>query len=108
LAPLHVAKRARYHFALVDTQKSQKRLTKYLFPRPENPVHKQLLEAQIKYYKLPVGERQLQRKLKEHTKGGQRYKQAYVNKELSDSNLKLQENFGVVDMTTRQLKNTGV
>ena len=61
----------------------------------QNPVCKQLLEAQIKYHKLPIGKRQLQRKLKEHTKGGQRYKQAYVNKELSNSNLKLQENFGV-------------
>jgi hypothetical protein len=39
-----------------------------------NPVHNQLYEAQIEYYKLPIKRGQLQRKLKEHTKGGQWYK----------------------------------
>ena len=59
-----------------------------------NPVRDQPYEAQIDYYNLPIKPRQLQRKLKEHTKGGQRHKQAYIKKELSAGNLKLRENYG--------------
>lgn len=52
-----------------------------------NPVRKAPYEAQIKYHNLPVGRRQLRRKLKEYTKGGQRYKCAFVKKKISDKNL---------------------
>jgi len=59
-----------------------------------NPVRDQLYEAQIEYHNLPVKRRQLQKKLKEHTKGGQRYKQAYVRKEISAKNRTLRTKYG--------------
>lgn len=51
-----------------------------------NPVRKQPYELQISYHNLPVGVRQLQRKIKEHTKGGGRYKCAFVIKQISAKN----------------------
>jgi hypothetical protein len=60
----------------------------------KNPVRDQLYEAQIKYHKLPVKRRQLQKKLKEHTKKGQRYKQAYIEKEISAKNRALRTKYG--------------
>jgi hypothetical protein len=51
-----------------------------------NPVRDQLYKAQIKYYKLDIKPRQLQRRLKECTNSGQRYKQAYIQKVLSTAN----------------------
>lgn len=52
----------------------------------KNPVRDQLLEAQIEYHGIDVKKHQLQRKLKKHTNGGQRYKCAFVKKEISDKN----------------------
>ena len=51
-----------------------------------NPVRKQPFEVQIAYYKIPVQKRQLQRKLKELTKGGRRYLCAFVKKVISEQN----------------------
>ncbi|PQE05359.1 Transposable element Tc3 transposase protein [Rutstroemia sp. NJR-2017a BBW] len=45
-----------------------KSICKMLVSPSKNPVRKQPLEAQIAYHKIPVQKRQLQRKLKEHTK----------------------------------------
>lgn len=45
-----------------------------------NPIRTEVWEAQIAHHHIPVGRRQLQRKLKEHTRGGQKYKQAFVSK----------------------------
>jgi hypothetical protein len=59
-----------------------------------NPVRDQLYEAQIEYHNRPVKRRQLQKKLKEHTKGGQRYKQAYITKEISAKNRTLRTKYG--------------
>jgi transposase len=52
-----------------------------------NPVRKTPYETQIKYHNLPVKRRQLRQKLKKYTKGGQRYKYAFVKKKISDKNL---------------------
>jgi hypothetical protein len=60
----------------------------------QNPVRDQLYEAQIEYHSLPVKKRQLQRKLKEHTNGGQRYKCAFVKKVVSDKNRKERAEYG--------------
>jgi hypothetical protein len=51
-----------------------------------NPVRDQLYEAQIEYHNLPVQTRQLQRKLKEHTRNAKRYKMAFVKKQVSAKN----------------------
>jgi hypothetical protein len=51
-----------------------------------NPVRKQPLDAQIAYHNLPIKTRQLQRKLKEHTKGGGRYLCAFIKKKISVKN----------------------
>jgi hypothetical protein len=59
-----------------------------------NPVRDQLYKVQIKYYNLKVGKRQLQIKLKEYTKGGQRFKQAYIQKEILQNNRCLQTSHG--------------
>jgi len=54
----------------------------------ENPVRKDGYEVQIEYHNLPVGKRQLQRKLREHTKGGRIYKCAFIKKQISAKNKK--------------------
>jgi hypothetical protein len=51
-----------------------------------NPIRDQPYEAQIAYHKIPVQKRQLQRKLREYTNGGQIYKCAFVRKEISRKN----------------------
>jgi hypothetical protein len=58
-----------------------------------NPVRKQRYEAQIAFYNLPVKKRQLQAKLKEHTKGGQQYKCAFVKKVMSSKNEEERETY---------------
>jgi hypothetical protein len=52
----------------------------------QNPVRDQQYEAQIEYHQLPIQKRQLQRRLKVETRGGQRRKQAYVKKRISPAN----------------------
>ena len=59
-----------------------------------NPVRDQLYEVQIKHHNLKVGKRQLQLKLKEHTNGGQRFKQAYIQKVISRKNRGLRTKHG--------------
>lgn len=66
--------------------KVTKSMCKMLVSPSRNPVRKQLYNAQISYHNLPIKERQLQRKLKEHTKGGARYLCAYVKKIISTKN----------------------
>ncbi len=51
-----------------------------------NPVRDQLYDAQIEHHKIKVKPRQLIRRLKAETNGGQRYKQAYTRKVLSKKN----------------------
>ncbi|PQE16394.1 hypothetical protein CJF31_00009603 [Rutstroemia sp. NJR-2017a BVV2] len=63
-----------------------KSICKMLVSPSKNPVRKQPLEAQIEYYKIPVKKRQLQRKLKEHTKKGRRYLCAFIKKVISPKN----------------------
>ena len=61
----------------------------------KNPVRDQLYEAQIEYHNLHVSTRTLQRRLKRCTKGGQRYKQAYIQKEISKNNEQLRVGYGL-------------
>jgi hypothetical protein len=61
-------------------------MCKTLVSPSQNPVRKQPYEAQIEYHDLPVKTRQLQRKLKEHTKGGARHLCAFVEKIISVKN----------------------
>ena len=68
---------------------------KLLVSPSRNPVRDQLYEAQIEYHHLPIQKRQLQRKLKEATNGGQRYKQAYIKKKLSAKNKRLRVAYGL-------------
>ena len=65
-----------------------------LLDEDQNPVRNQIWEAQIEYHKLPVKRRQLQSKIKEHAPGAQRFKQAYIGKELSNKNLGLRQEYG--------------
>lgn len=60
----------------------------------QNPVRKHPYETQIAYHNLPVKTRQLQRKLKEYTKGGARYICAFVKKEISPANKTKREEYG--------------
>src|ERR1700712_1085558 len=60
----------------------------------QNPVRNQLYDVQIEYHKLPVQKRQLQRKLREYTNGGRRYKMAFVKKRVSDKNRQERERYG--------------
>ena len=59
-----------------------------------NPVRDQAYEAQIEFHKLGCKKRSLQARLKACTKGGQRYKQAYVKKEISRQNKRKRVNYG--------------
>ena len=71
-----------------------KSMCKMLCSPSRNPVRKQPYEAQIAYHKLPVKTRQLQNKLREYTKGGARYKCAFVKKVISDKNKEEREKYG--------------
>jgi hypothetical protein len=64
-----------------------KETCKMLVSPTRNPVCDQLLEAQIEYHHIEVGQRQLTRRLLAETDGGRKYKQAYVGKEISDKNI---------------------
>ena len=66
---------------------------KMLVSPSRNPVSDQLYEAQIAYFHLPIKKRQLQTRLKQSTNGGQRYKQAYIQKEILDKNRRLRTNY---------------
>ena len=66
--------------------KISKATCKMLVSPSRNPVRKQPLDAQIAFHNLPIKTRQLQRKLKEHTKGGGKYLYAFVKKEISKEN----------------------
>ena len=66
--------------------KVTKSMCKMLVDPARNPVRDQLYDAQINYHSIPVQKRQLQRKLKEYTYGGQRYKCAFVKNSISDEN----------------------
>ena len=66
--------------------KISKSTCKMLVNPRRNPVRNQPYEVMIQHFKLPVGPRQLQRKLREHTKGGRRYKCAFVKKVVSHKN----------------------
>jgi hypothetical protein len=59
-----------------------------------NPVRDQLYEAQIEHHKLPVKARQLKTRLKQATKRGRRFKQAYVKKKISATNKDLRVKYG--------------
>ncbi|KAL8653324.1 MAG: hypothetical protein Q9210_002165 [Variospora velana] len=66
--------------------KVTKLICKKLCSPSQNPVRMQQYEAQIVYHNLPIGKRQLQRKMKEHTKKGGRYKCGFVKKVISAKN----------------------
>ena len=66
--------------------KVTKSICKMLVSPSRNPVRTQPFDAQIAYHKIPVQRRQLMKKLREHTNGGQIYKAAFVKKEISKKN----------------------
>jgi hypothetical protein len=59
-----------------------------------NPVRDQPYEVQIESHQLPIKKRALQTGLRRHTKGGQRYKQAYIQKTLSARNRATRVDYG--------------
>ena len=71
-----------------------KSMCKLLVSPSRNPVRKQPYEVQITYHNLPIGKRQLQRKMKEHTKGGGRYKCAFIKKKISAKNKDARVQYG--------------
>lgn len=66
--------------------KVTKKVCKMLVSPSQNPVRNQPFDAQIEFHNIPVKRRQFQKKLKEHTNGGQIYKDAFVKKEISGKN----------------------
>lgn len=74
--------------------KLQESTFKMLVSPSQNPVRDQLYEAQIEYHKLDVHPRTIQRGLKKHTNGGQRYKQAYIQKQISPKNKQQRVQYG--------------
>lgn len=59
---------------------------KQLVSPSKNPVRHQPYEVQLEHHKIPLKKRQLQKRLKDITNGGQMYKQAYVAKVISAVN----------------------
>jgi hypothetical protein len=59
-----------------------------------NPIRDQSYKVQISHYSLPIKTRALQRGLKRHTKGGRRFKQAYIKKKISLINLAARVEYG--------------
>jgi transposase len=74
--------------------KVTKSMCKMLVSPSRNPVRKQPLDTQIAFHDIPVKTRQLQRKLKEHTKEGGRYLCAFIKKEISEKNHKERAQYG--------------
>lgn len=74
--------------------KVTKSMCKMLCSPTRNPVRKQPYEAQIAFHDLPVQKRQLQWKLKEHTKRGGRYLCAFVKKVISTKNCEQRTIYG--------------
>jgi len=72
-----------------------KAMCKALIDPMKNPVRDRPLEAQLAYHNIPVGRRQVARKLKKYTKGGQIYKAAFVKKDISQQNHDERYNYGV-------------
>jgi hypothetical protein len=77
-----------------NTKLSKQRVRDLCDPQ-KNPVRKQRYEAQIAFHSLRVHPRTLQSLLKKFTNKGQRYKAAYVKKEISKKNKKKRENYGL-------------
>ena len=80
--------------ALGRPSRVTKSTCKLLVSPSRNPVRKQPLEAQIAFHDIPVKKRQLQRKLKEYTKRGQRYKCAFIKKVISRKNQEERVKYG--------------
>jgi hypothetical protein len=59
-----------------------------------NPVRDQPYEVQIKSHEHPIKKRALQAGLKRHIKGGRRFKQAYIGKEISPTNRAARVKYG--------------
>jgi hypothetical protein len=59
-----------------------------------NPVRTEPYEVQISHHNLPIKKRVLQAGLKRYTKGGQRFKQAYIEKKISPINLAARVEYG--------------
>ena len=91
-----LAKRRKRPTSTVLGRKSRvsKATCKMLVSPSRNPLRKQPLIAQIAHYNLPVGERQLQRLLKQHTKGGGRYLCAFIKKSISAKNREQRTAYG--------------
>ena len=62
---------------------------------PSNPVRIQSYEAQIEYHNIPIKKRALRTQLAKNTNKGQKYKMAYIGKDLSEKNLKEQVEYGI-------------
>ena len=77
------------------TPKVSKEQCQMLVSPSKNPVRNQLYEAQIEYHKLNASKRTLQRRLKKCTNGGQRYKQAYIQKEITKKNRRKQVKYSL-------------
>ena len=60
----------------------------------KNPIRDQTYEAQISFHNLGVKKHAVLKGLKKHTKRGQRYKQAYIQKKISAKNLRIRTSYG--------------
>ena len=60
----------------------------------ENPVRNQPYDRQIEFHQISIKPRSLQLRLTEHINKAQRYKQAYIAKEISVANLQHRVNYG--------------
>src|SRR4051812_35961394 len=88
-------KKTRQRSSVLGRQsKVTKSMCKMLVSPSQNPVRKQPYEAQIEYHNIPIGKRQLQRKIKEHTKRGGRYLCAFIKKVISTKNREERGTYG--------------
>jgi hypothetical protein len=61
-------------------------MCKTLVSLSKNPLRTYPYAAQIEHFKIPVSERQLERKIKEYIYRGRRYVIAYIEKVFSEKN----------------------
>lgn len=69
---------------------------KMLVSPSKNPVRDQQYEAQLSHFNINCKPRTLQRRLKQCTNGGQRYKQAYIQKKISPKNRRERVEYGTL------------
>jgi transposase len=94
--PIASQRKRKWSESLGRPEKVTKEDVQLLLSPSRNPVRNQPMVAQAKYHQIEASERTLQRQTKRYSNDAKLYKQAYVDKVLSDSNHSARWDYGQV------------